>query len=125
MKRIFTMVSAWMLFSLGVFAQTSDNFNSRPGVITAQVKAHLQGKCWKFPGFDVNTGWTPGIEGDGAMVSGSAATATQISGIYTPVLNLPGVLNVKFTWQFKGIITGSVRRWFKIYIVDPNENIID
>jgi hypothetical protein len=119
------MVSAGILFSLGVIAQTSDNFNSRPGVTTAQVKAHLQGKCWKFPGFDVNQGWTPGIEGDGAMVSGSAATANQISGIYTPVLNLPGVLNVKFTWQFKGNIFGSVRRWFKIYVVDPNENIID
>jgi hypothetical protein len=119
------MVSAWILLSLGVFAQTSDNFNSRTGVTTAQVKAHLQGKCWKFPGFDVNTGWTPGIEGDGAMVSGSSATQNQISGIYTPVLNLPGVLNVKFTWQFKGNMTGSVRRWFKIYITDPNDNIID
>lgn len=125
MKRIFTMVSAGILLSLGLSAQTSDDFNSRPGVTTAQVKAHLQGKCWKFPGFDVNTGWTPNIEGDGAMVSGSSATANQVSGIYTPVLNLPGVLNVKFTWKFKGTLNSSVRRWFKIYVVDPNENIID
>lgn len=125
MKRTFTLVSAWILLSLGVTAQTSDNFNSRPGVTTAQVKGYLQDQCWKFPGFDVNQGWTPGIEGDGAMVSGSSATINQISGIYTPVLNLPGVLNVRFTWQYKGTVNSSVRRWIKIYVVDPNENIID
>lgn len=119
------MVSAWILLSLGVAAQTSDNFNSRTGVTLTQVKPHLQGKCWNFPGFDVNQGWTAGIEGDGAMVSGSAATATQNSGIYTPVLNLPGVLNVKFTWQYKGNVNTSIRRWFKIYVTDPNDNIID
>lgn len=126
MKRNFTWVSAWILLSLGVTAQTSDNFNSRPGVTTAQVKTHLQGKCWKFPGFDVNQGsWTPAIEDDGGMVSGSSATANQISGIYTPVLNLPGMLHVKFTWKIKGNVTTGVRRWFKIYITDPNDNIID
>jgi hypothetical protein len=125
MKRSFTLVSAWILLSLGVIAQTSDDFNSRPGVTTAQVKAHLQGKCWKFQDFDVNMGWTPAIEGDGAMVSGSLATNAQPSGIYSPVLNLPGVLNVKFNWQYKGTVNSSVRRWFKIYVLDPNENKID
>jgi hypothetical protein len=34
-------------------------------------------------------------------------------------------LNVKFTWQYKGTVNTSIRRWFKIYITDPNENIID
>src|SRR5688572_25987266 len=125
MKRSFTLVSAWILLSLGVIAQTSDNFNSRPGVTTAQVKAHLQGKCWKFLDFDVNLGWTPAMEGDGAMVSGSLATSAQASGIYSPVLNLPGVLNVKFNWQYKGNLNSSVRRWFKIYVLDPNDNKID
>ena len=125
MKRNFTWVSAWILLSLGVSAQTADSFNSRPGVTTSQVKPHLQGKCWAFPGFDVNVGWTPGIEGDGAMVSGSSATADQLNGIYTPVLNLPGVLNVKFTWQFKGNVSTGVRRWFKIYVVNPNDEIVD
>jgi hypothetical protein len=124
------MVSAWILLSLGVSlgvsAQTGDNFNSRPGNTLSQVKGFLQLRCWKFPGFDVNQGgWIPGIEGDGAMVSGSGATQHQVSGIYTPVLNLPGVLNVKFNWQFKGTLGYGVRRWFKIYVTDPNENIID
>ena len=125
MKRTFTLVSAWILLSLGVAAQTSDNFNSRPGVTTSQVKGYLQDHCWKFPGFDVNQGWTPSMEGDGAMVSGSSATPNQVSGIYTPVLNLPGWINIKFKYQFKGNLSGNVSRWIKIYVVDPNENVID
>jgi hypothetical protein len=119
------MVSAWILLSLSVAAQTGDNFNSRPGNSLSEVKGFLQARCWKFPGFDVNLGWTPAIEGDGAMVSGSSATQHQVSGIYSPVLNLTGVLNVKFNWKFKGNIGYGVRRWFKIYITDPNDNIID
>jgi hypothetical protein len=125
MTRNFTLVSAWILLSLGVTAQISEKFNSRPGVPLGQVKAHLQDKCWKFPGFDVNFGWTPGIEGNGAMVSEPTAEEGQISGIFTPVLNLPGVLNVKFKWQYKGPTTTGIRRWFKIYVTDPDENIID
>ena len=103
MKRIFTWISAGILLSLGVSAQTGDDFNSRPGTSLTEVKSFLQARCWKFPGFDVHQGgWIPGIEGDGAMVSGSTATQHQINGIYSPVLNLPGVLHVKFNWQFKG-----------------------
>lgn len=119
------MVSAWILLSLGVYAQTGDNFNSRPGVTTSQVKGHLQGQCWKFPGFNVNAGWTPGIEGDGAMVSGPVAFPGQIRGIYTPILNLPGVLHVNFNWQFNGNLGAGVRRWFKIYVTNPNDEFID
>jgi hypothetical protein len=126
MKRNFTWVSAWILLSLGVSAQTGDNFNSRPGYTTSQVKGYLQERCWQFPGFDVNQGsWTPAMEGDGAMVSGQSATPTQISGIYSPVLNLPGVLHVQFNWQYKGNVGTQVRRWFKIYVTDPDNNNID
>lgn len=126
MKRIFTWVSAGILLSLGVNAQTGDNFNSRPGVTTAQVKSHLQSHCWKFTGFDVNQGWTPGIEGDGAMVSGATATATQQSGIHTPVLNLPGVLNINFNFKYTGsLVANTVKRWLKIYVVTPQEDIVD
>ena len=124
MKRNFTLlVSAWILASLGVQAQVSENFNSRTGVTTAQVKGHLQGKCWIFDGFDVNDSWTPGIEGDGAMVSGTGATGTQAIGIYSPVVDIPGEVTVSFKYKFSGTLTGGARRWIKFYLTDAEKNI--
>ncbi len=35
---------AWVLSSLSAQAQLPENFNSRPGVSTSMVKAHLQSK---------------------------------------------------------------------------------
>lgn len=119
------MVSAWILLSLAVNAQVNEKFNSRPGVPLTQVKNHLQNKCWKFPGFDINAGWTPGIEGNGAMVSEPTADRDQIHGIFTPVLNLNGYLHIKFKWAYRGAVSTGIRRWFKIYVTDPDENIID
>ncbi len=64
---------------------TTDNFNSRPGVRLSEVKGYLQGNCWFFADFDVNrSGWAPNMEGDGAMVSGTGASATERTGIYSP-----------------------------------------
>lgn len=126
MKRNFTLlVSVWILLTVGASAQTADNFNSRPGVTTSQVKGHLQGQCWQFNDFDVNSGWIPGIEGDGAMVSGPSSSSTQLTGIYTPVLDIAGEIRVSFTYKFNGPVGGGVRRWFKIYLTDGDNNIID
>src|SRR3984885_14129381 len=70
-------------------ALTTDNFNSRPGVRLTEVKGYLQGNCWFFSDFDVNrNGWAPNLEGDGAMVSGTGSSATERTGIYTPLLDL-------------------------------------
>lgn len=124
MKRIFLLASAWMLGSMAVSAQTSDNFNSRPSITTTQVKGHLQGHCWAFPDFDVNrNGWIPGIEGDGAMVSGPSSSSTQSTGIYTPLLQVPGYINVSFKYKFNSSFGGSTRRWMKLYLVDHNNEI--
>ena len=113
----------WMLVSATATAQTTENFNSRPSVPTNQVKAYLQNNCWFFPDFDVNAGFTPGIEGDGAMVSGPAAHATQNSGIYSPVLNVPGSISVSFKYAFNNVLQNNMRRWLKIYLTDQDNNI--
>jgi hypothetical protein len=101
-------------------AGINDNFNSRPGVGLTQVKGYLQGHCWFFADFDVNrNGWTPGIEGDGAMVSGTGSSATERTGIYTPVLDMAGSMPVSFSYSFNQPVQD--RRWLKIYAADAND----
>jgi Bacterial Ig domain len=101
-------------------AGINDNFNSRPGVGLTQVKGYLQGHCWFFADFDVNrNGWTPGIEGDGAMVSGTGSSATERTGIYTPVLDMAGSMLVSFSYSFNQPVQD--RRWLKIYAADAND----
>src|SRR5580698_3007531 len=80
---------------------TAENFNSRPGIRLTEVKGYLQGKCWFFADFDVNrNGWNPNIEGDGAMVSGTGSSATERTGIYTPVLDMAVSTPVSFSYSF-------------------------
>lgn len=71
----------------------------------------------------MNSGFTPGIEGDGAMVSNTDNSATQATGIYTPVLEVAGNVTVKFTYKFDGPVGGGTRRWFKVYLTDA-DNVI-
>jgi len=101
----------------------TDNFNSRPGVRLAEVKGYLQGKCWFFSDFDVNRGgWIPNIEGDGAMVSGTGASATERTGIYTPLMDLTNETPLSFNYSFNQPVTD--RRWMKIIAIDGRENPI-
>ena len=101
----------------------TDNFNSRPGVRLTEVKGYLQGKCWFFSDFDVNrAGWTPNIEGDGAMVSGTGASATERTGIYTPMLDLSDGTPLSFSYSFNQPV--GDRRWIKIIAIDGRENPI-
>ena len=71
---------------------------------------------------DINQGgWVPGIEGDGALVSGLGASSTEQTGVYTPVLQVSGNMSVSFTYQFNQDV--SSRRWLKLYLVDFDNNI--
>jgi hypothetical protein len=98
----------------------TDNFNSRPGVKLSQVKGYLQGNCWFFSDFDVNrNGWAPNLEGDGAMVSGTGASATERTGIYTPTLDLQTSTAVSFIYTFNQPVQD--RRWIKIFAADAND----
>src|SRR6185312_11882724 len=123
MKRNFSTIvlfSALTSFLSANAAGIADNFNSRPGVHIAEVKGYLQGHCWFFADFDVNrSGWTPNIEGDGAMVSGTGASATERTGIYTPVLDLVAATPVSFSYSFNQPVRD--RRWLKIYAADAND----
>jgi hypothetical protein len=72
----------------------SENFNSRKGTPLRQLKALLQNNCWTFHHFDINqNGWNPAIEGDGAMVADINALEFSNSGIYTPMLVIPGQIS--------------------------------
>ena len=124
MKRIILFSSLWMFASQTLIAQTSESFNSRPGVILSQVKPHLQNNCWTLTGFNINTdGWNPTIEGDGAIVSEASAFSNPNAGIYTPVLEVPGYITISFKYRFDSNISGEISRGLKIYLVDANHEI--
>ncbi|HEY4109995.1 Ig-like domain-containing protein [Puia sp.] len=118
----FTVLSALLFQPLfAAPAATIDNFNSRPGVRLTEVKGYLQGKCWFFSDFDINrAGWIPNIEGDGAMVSGTGASATERTGIYTPLLDLTSATVLSFTYSFNQPVKD--RRWIRVVAIDGNNN---
>lgn len=104
-------------------AEMADNFNSRPGISLTEVKGHLQGQCWFFSDFDVNrSGWSPNMEGDGAMVSGTGASATEMTGIFTPLLDINGATPLAFSYKFN--LPVQNRRWIKVYATDGNNKTI-
>ena len=123
MKQKFVLLaSAWLLVNSGLQAQTTDNFNSRPGVSLSQVKVHLQGNCWSFPGFEINrNNWNPGIEGNGAMVS---STPSQNTGIYSPVLDVPANVSVSFSYKFNQALEQGTNRFIKVFLTDANNTIV-
>src|SRR5882757_6144742 len=122
MKRNFfaLLITSVLIFGIQpAHATTSDNFNSRKNVKLSEVKGFLQGNCWFFSDFDVNrNGWTPGMEGDGAMVSGAGASATERTGIFTPLLDFNGAVTLSFTYKFN--LPVKDRRWIRIYATDAS-----
>src|ERR1700742_2667682 len=114
------VISLSPLYAAGAL---NDNFNSRPGIRLSEVKGYLQGNCWFFSDFDVNrNGWAPKMEGDGAMVSGTGASATERTGIYTPTLDMPVSTAVSFTYSFDRAVQD--RRWLRLYAADANDNMV-
>lgn len=124
MKRIILLASAWMFASLALSAQTTENFNSRSGVTIEQVKPHLQNNCWILSKFNTNSnGWNPSIEGDGGMVSEAGAISNPQSGIYTPLLEVPGYISISFKYKLDGSTNANVRRWVKIYLLNADNEL--
>jgi hypothetical protein len=124
MKRNLIILTTLALLAQPVFAETTtDNFNSRPGVSLTDVKSYLQGNCWFFADFDVNrNGWAPKMEGDGAMVSGTGAVATERTGIYTPLLEIDANTTVAFSYMFN--LPVSDRRWIRIYAANADDKAV-
>lgn len=121
MKRnVLLLASAWMFTALTASAQTSDGFNSRPGVTLDNVKGHLQGKCWTFSNFNLSSsGWNPALEGDGTMTSDNGAT----SSIYTPLLQVGGWIDISFSYTFNASFGANEQRWIDIYLVNADHEI--
>jgi hypothetical protein len=103
----------------------SENFNSRKGTPLRQLKALLQNNCWTFHHFDINqNGWNPAIEGDGAMVADINALEFSNSGIYTPMLVVPGQIDVSFTYKFNHEFSESEKRWIRICLANAQNEVI-
>src|SRR3954471_6855226 len=113
MKRIFCLLVTTGLLAAGANAQVTENFNTRNGVALTQLKGYLQTHCWTLPDVDVSAANT---NGDGWLVPGATITATQRTGIYTPVLDVPGQITISFNWQFDQAFEKSTRRWVKVYL---------
>lgn len=116
---------ACAFLTLGANAGTQENFNSRNKASLNRVKAYLQDQCWIFRDFEINrAGWTPGIDGDGAMVSGVASDATKLTAIYTPLVKVEGTTSLSFDYKFSNALTGNAKRWLTISITDYNGAVV-
>lgn len=123
MKRIFTpAIFGFFLLAIStVNAQMEENFNSRPAAALPMVKAHLENHCWIFVNTDINSvSALPALEGDGAMVI-TGKSGLELSGIYTPVMEVPGRAGIKLSYAFDQAPTEPVR--MKIYITDAYNNV--
>lgn len=121
MKCIFCLLIITSLLVNGTTAQVTEDFNPRNGVALSQLKGYLQNHCWRLPDFDV---MHSNAESDGWLVPGAAITANQRTGIYTPVLDVPGQINITFNWQFNQAFEKGTRRWLKVYLTDPNDIVV-
>ena len=81
----------------------------------------LEGQCWEFSNMDINQNGLLPFEGDGIMVSGPATDASQNTGFYTPLLDIPGSINVYFRYKFNQTV--STKSWFKLYLTNVNNEI--
>ena len=123
MKLLTTFIVAALAVT-GAFAQTNENFNSRSESALTNLKSYLQGRCWQFPGFDVNNGWDPALEGDGALVSGTSAGSNQNCGIYSPLLGFNGTtIRVAFKYKFSAAVTD--RRWLIISSTSGDNTLLN
>src|SRR5918993_5773079 len=116
---------ACTFFTMGANAGTQENFNSRNNASLNHVKAYLQDQCWIFRDFEINrAGWTPGIDGDGAMVSGFASDASRFTAIFTPLVHIEGKTQLSFDYKFNTpLATGAVRSLI-IAITDNNGSVV-
>lgn len=113
------------MLSLAANAENPENFNSRNNIPARQVKALLQEQCWIFRDFEINrNGWNPGIDGDGAMVSGTASKPDATTAIFTPLVQVNNSLTVSFDYKFNTPLTIGASRKLTVAIADYNGNIV-
>ncbi|RYE54964.1 MAG: T9SS type A sorting domain-containing protein [Sphingobacteriales bacterium] len=119
------LAAACTILTLGANAGTQENFNSRNTASLHRVKAYLQDQCWIFRDFEINrAGWTPGIDGDGAMVSGTAADASKLTAIFTPLVKINGKATLSFDYKFSAPLKSGSERSMTIALTDYNGTVI-
>lgn len=128
MKRTLTgLLKALMLAMLpcAVAAQTNQDFNSTDNYTVSQVPSVLESKCWKFVEFntDMSGNATP-IEGDGSMISSQNSNLQAFKGIYTPMLDVPGMVTLNFKYAFVNPNGLGHIQYLRIYLADASYNIV-
>lgn len=126
MKRIISqaLIAFTLIFTApALTAQVSQSFNTCEATPQLdQIKSYLQGQCWVFQNMDINSGgWNPGIDGDGAMVSYPIEPG-QGAAIYTPMLDIPGSLAVKFFYKLNNNFTANAS--LRLYLMTHDNNIV-
>ncbi len=124
MKKLFTLNTLLftMFFLTDTQAQISEKFNTRPlAPSLPDVRPYLEGQCWHFEDMDINQNGLSAFEGDGSIVSGPASSSSQITGFFTPLLDIPGSMDLFFKYKFNGNI--SQRSWFKLYLTNYNNEV--
>mgnify|MGYP001604167104 FL=1 len=125
MKKLFTLNTLLfvMFFLTDSQAQISEKFNTRSlAPSLPDVRPYLEAQCWHFEDMDINQNGLSAFEGDGTIVSGPASSSSQITGFFTPLLDIPGSMDLYFKYKFNGNI--SQRSWFKLYLTDYNNVIV-
>jgi hypothetical protein len=88
------------------------------------VKSHLEGHCWEFREFNVNTnGWNPTIEGDGAMVYSHSGDPNLDMSVITPILEVPGAITISFKYKFSKEPANGTTGWIKIFVLESDNSI--
>jgi hypothetical protein len=118
-QAIFILATAFSATSLP--AQVNANFNTNIAAPSVNmIKGFMQGRCWQFVNMDANScGWNPGIEGDAGMVS---TNFEQISGLYSPLLDVPGSMAVGFKYEFNQAVGGYAN--IKLFLTTHNNEIV-
>ena len=118
-RAVFVFITAFSVTHSS--AQVNANFNTNFSAYeTSMIKGFYQGRCWQFINMDANScGWNPGIEGDAGMVS---TNFEQISGLYSPVLDVPGSMAVGFKYEFNQAVGGNAT--IQLLLVAHNNEIV-
>lgn len=111
--------AVFMLGTLQCTAQLTENFNSRPGIATADVRGYLQSRCWTLINFEPGSAESA-IEGDGTLASRPAADSRRPSGIYSPVLDIRSDGAVSFAYRLSKEKLTKKTDWLKLYLASEN-----
>lgn len=118
--KLITIAGMLMVICSGIYGQTSESFNTRPGIPHAETLNAIEANCWNFFNLAVtNPNSSSIIEGNGSI---SAVSSSQVSTLYTPVLSIRG--ETKIALKYKAINASESNHQILLFLTDFDNNII-